>query len=146
VSAWNNAPGPQYYHWTAYPSDVWIYLNVSTTGNHDLNSNNYGIAWLCIYPGGYCEDRLSDTADIWYTNVFLNKSTLDPTGSTAAVQWTVAHESGHGMGLAHNDTNSGALMWPNYNGVGGPQGPDWGAYPGCSNGGWGTNCIYGNGD
>lgn len=46
------------------------------------------------------------------------------------------------MGLAHNSTDSGALMWPNYNGDTGPHTPDIGNYPGCSNGGFGLNCIY----
>lgn len=146
VNAWNAAPGPQFYHWASYPNDVWIYLNVSSTGNHGLTSSLAGITWLCPYPSGACESSLTQSIRFWYSNVYLNTSIVDCTCySDADRQHLWAHESGHGMGLAHNVSPSLSLMTDNYSVVG-PQVTDTGKYPGCSNSGFGTNCIYGWGD
>ncbi len=65
--------------------------------------------------------------------------------STADIQHTVAHESGHGMLLAHNPMDSTALMWPIHNTVSvGPNSNDIGASASCANAAFGVRCIYGD--
>jgi hypothetical protein len=143
INAWNSAPGPQFYSFTARSGDTWIYLHAITSGQHGLTSSMYGLTWNCS-PGGYCSD-VDETNYVGWTDVYLNYPKIDAAvagGSTTIVQETVAHESGHGMLLAHNTTNSGSLMWPSVNGVTVPKATEWGVFPGCSSGGHGTRCIY----
>lgn len=82
---------------------------------------------------------------IYWTDVYLNHNVLD-TLVNAQIQYVLAHESGHGMGLWHNTTDSASVMWPYIDTTGGPDASDWGKYPGCSSGGVGMDCIYGWGD
>jgi hypothetical protein len=145
VNAWNSSPGPQFYSFSPAANDVWIYLSVSSTGNHGLTSGSTAITWICLYTNGSCSDTYpSDPVEIWYSDVYLNTSTLDSAGSST-IQSAAAHESGHGMGLWHNTTDSSSIMWP-YSGPTVPDYSDWGHYPGCSSSGHGTGCIYGWGD
>lgn len=146
VNAWNNSPGPQYYSFTAHANDVWQYINVSQSGQHGLTDSLTGITWLCDYITRNCSDAYpSSPVEIWYSNIYLNSSKLNALGPNA-IQSAAGHESGHGMGLAHNSSDSNSIMWPNLPGNLVPDSSDWGIYPGCTSGGHGTNCIYGNGD
>lgn len=143
VSAWNSSPGPQYYSFTAHANDVWQYINVSRSGNYGLTDSLTGITWLCDYRTRACSDTYpSNPVEIWYTNLYLNATTLDPLGPNAK-QSAAGHESGHGMGLWHNSLDSSSIMWPNLPGNLVPDASDWGSSPGCANGGHGTRCIYG---
>jgi hypothetical protein len=143
VSGWNSAPGPQYYSFAAHTNDVWQYINVSTSGNHDLNDQLTGITWVCDYITRGCVDHVpSNPAEIWYTNIYLNNSVLPPYGPNG-IQSAAGHESGHGMGLYHNTTDSSSIMSTVIPGNLVPDSSDWGQSPGCSNGGHGTRCIYG---
>lgn len=143
VNAWNSAPGPQYYSFSAQPNDTWIYLVYSSTGQNGLLSGNDAITWNCD-RSGYCVDTLT-AMNIYWTDVYLNHNVLDTQGPSI-VQNAFAHESGHGMGLDHNTTDANSVMWPSQTGIGGPDASDWGRYPGCSSGGHGLDCIYGYGD
>ena len=147
LNGWNTAPGPQYYRWIAVTNDTWIYLNYSQTGEHDLFSNAVlGITWNCDL-NRFCSDTGKVPMTIWWTDVYLNHIPLDFVPiNHAKIQATFAHESGHGMGLAHNPDDPSSLMYYQYNGVGVPKPHDTGTYPGCSSGGHGTSCIYGWGD
>lgn len=151
VTAWNTAPGAQFYSFTPTSNDVWIYINLSTTGNYGLTAGIEGITWLCYryyvrgLPQVACEDSGNQAVNIYYASIYLNTD-ADDGDSQQRLQEVIGHESGHGMGLAHNKTDSSSLMWPSANSTGAPAAPDWGHYPGCSNSGFGTYCIYGVGD
>jgi hypothetical protein len=142
AAAWNGAPGPQFYSFTARSNDTWIYLNYAATGQHGLTSGLDGLTWNCI--GTYCSDaNVSMRVD--YTDVYINHDLMD--GDTNAhIQNVFAHESGHGMGLFHNFTDPAALMYPVKSNVGGPTTHDLGAFPGCNGSAQGINCVYGWGD
>jgi hypothetical protein len=143
VNAWNSAPGPQYYSFTPAANDVWIYIYATWSGQYGLDANMTAITWLCDYRTGLCsKDYPADPVQIWYVNVYLNWDKLD-TLDNNAVQSAAAHESGHGMGLAHNLTDANSVMKPGLPGNLVPNSSDWGYWPGCANGGQGTNCIYG---
>lgn len=143
VNAWNSAPGPQYYSFTAHSNDVWQYINVSHSGSNGLTDSLTAITWLCDYQTKACGDVYpSNPVEIWYTNLYLNATRLDTMGANA-IQSATAHESGHGMGLWHNSVDSSSIMWPNLPGNLVPDASDWGTSPGCANGGHGTRCIYG---
>lgn len=144
VSAWNSAAGPQYYSFSSHSNDVWIYINTAYTGQYGLTGSNDGITWLCD-RNNYCEDQLNVSLYIYYANVYLNRSNLNNNSDSHTIQNTVAHESGHGMGLAHN-SDSTALMYMYVNSTNGPTSLDIGHYPGCSSSGFGIDCIYGWGD
>jgi hypothetical protein len=146
VTDWNNAPGPQFYSWTPRSGDVYTYLNVSTTGNYGLGATNGGITWLCPPRPAGCESDTTRPVVIWYSNVYLNMSLIDGRNYTASdIQHLWSHESGHAMGLSHNTSGYFSVMTDDYS-VTSPTNLDIGAYPGCSNGGFGMNCIYGYGD
>jgi hypothetical protein len=81
---------------------------------------------------------------VW-SDVYLNHDNLD-NDSAARIQNTIGHESGHGMGLAHNLTDSASLMWSSQTTVPGPNAHDIGIFPGCAPGGHGVRCVYGSGD
>ncbi len=143
VNAWNNAPGPQFYSFTARSGDTWIYLNTALSGQHGVTDSMYGLTWNCT-SGGYCSD-VDQAIYAGWSDVYFNYPKIDAAvagGSKTIIQETAAHESGHGMLLAHNTTNSGSLMWTSVNGVTTPQSTEWGIFPGCSSGGHGTRCIY----
>ena len=79
-----------------------------------------------------------------WSEIYFNRDTLHG-ASAQAMTALFAHESGHAMLLAHNPYDLTSVMYsvvfptaPNAN--------DYGAYPGCANGGYGTRCIYGEGD
>lgn len=147
VNAWNGAPGPQYYSFSARSNDTIINLNFGCDGcapqhgRNDLNGKA-GLTWNCN-SAGYCAD--TDVAmNIYYSDVYIN-GTYMATAPDTSVQNVFAHESGHAMGLAHNFYDSSALMYPIQRGNPPPQGPksnDLGSYPGCAGGGLGIFCIY----
>jgi hypothetical protein len=84
---------------------------------------------------------------IYWTDVYMNSSVLDfQPIDHAKIQEAFGHESGHGMGLAHNFSDNTSLMYYQVNRVGAPNAHDWGGYPGCLSGAHGTSCIYGWGD
>lgn len=144
VNAWNSAPGPQYYSFTAHANDVWQYINVSYSGSHGLTDDYTGMTWLCDYrKTPSCSNAPpTNPVQIWYSQMYLNATRLSTMGANA-IQSATAHESGHGMGLAHNPLDSSSIMWPNLPGNLVPDASDWGLSPGCANGGHGTRCIYG---
>jgi hypothetical protein len=142
ASAWSSAPGPQTYSFTAASNDTWIYLNYSSTGQHGLTSDNTGRTWNC--NAGICVDYDTSMQVVW-SDVYLNHDNLD-NDSAARIQNTIGHESGHGMGLAHNLTDSASLMWSSQTTVPGPNAHDIGIFPGCAPGGHGVRCVYGSGD
>ena len=145
INGWDSAPGPQYYSFTAVSNDAWIYLNYSQSGEHDLTDGIDGITWNCD-QSNYCEDTGNTAMSIYYTDVYLNHIPLDfQPIDHKKIQETFGHESGHGMGLAHNLTDNQALMYYTINHVGTPNRHDTGTYPGCSSSGHGTSCIYGYG-
>jgi hypothetical protein len=144
VYNWNAFSGPQYYAWQAHSNDTWIYLNYSTDGQHGLCCGYLAITWLCD-RGGSCEDSLSTPINIYWADVYLDHNNMDSQGDTVLTN-VFAHESGHGMGLAHNTSDTNSVMNPNYHSAAGPDSNDGGTYPGCSSGGFGINCIYGWGD
>jgi hypothetical protein len=146
VNGWNNAPGPQWYSFTAHTNDTWIYLNYSQSGSYDLTDSLDGITWNCD-RSYYCDDTGTVGMSIYWTDIYINHIPLDfQPIDHQKIQETFGHESGHGMGLAHNMTDSTSLMWYTINHVGVPNAHDTGIYPGCSNNGHGTMCIYGAGD
>jgi len=146
VNAWNSAPGPQFYSFSATSNDTWIYLHDSYSGQHDLDDSTAGITWNC-QSNGYCSDSFQSMEVDW-SDIYGNHDSLDQGLSEEgdiAVQNVFAHESGHAMGLAHSgDEND--LMFPGTNMAGGPSSADIGTYPGCSSGGAGLRCIYGQGN
>ncbi len=146
VNAWNSAPGPQYYSFTPHSNDTWVYLKDSHSGHHDLTNDLYGMTWNCpLNGGGACYDG-GRAMNAQWSEIYFNHNTMDGL-SNAAVQFTFAHESGHAMMLAHNMIDTGSVMYPALNpAVGGPNGNDIGAYPGCAAAGFGIRCIYGSGD
>ena len=144
VNAWNNAPGPQYYSFSSRTNDTWVYLVASTSGQHGLAANSYGITWNCLTDGSCFDYPVSGTVE--WSNIYINQNLLGGQ-SGALVQNVFAHELGHAMLLGHNPIEAGALMWPFGNtSVLGPSAYDTGSYPGCSHQGFGTDCIYGWGD
>jgi hypothetical protein len=145
VNAWNNAFGPQYYSFSPKPNDTWVYLNASRNYQHHLGPGIGAITVNCVANGGGCFDYPVNGSIQW-TDIYMNQDTLSGQ-PTALVQNVVAHESGHAMLLGHNPIVSSALMWPKANSaVLGPSSFDYGSYPGCTHGGFGTDCIYGWGD
>lgn len=141
VTSWDLAIGPQYYSYTPTTNDTWVYLNYSSTGQHDLtDSTVLGTTWNCT-SAAYCTDGWAAIHISW-SDVYLNHNALS---SSADVQQTVAHESGHAMGLWHNPSSS-SLMYPTTGGASTPQTMDIGGYPGCYLGSLGLRCIYGQGD
>lgn len=141
VNSWNTAPGPQYYSFTAHANDTWVYLDYSSTGQHDLTQYDFGVTWNCNVQS-YCTDTFTAMNILW-TDVYLNNNVIS---SSTEAQETVAHESGHAMGLAHGSL--GSVMYPANQSppVVSPQSTDIGSYPGCSTGQSGVRCIYGDGD
>lgn len=146
VNAWNTAPGPQFYSFTPFSPDTWIFLNYSFTGDHGLANNMYGLTWNCN-KSNYCDSTGTVGMAIYWTDVYMNSSRLDFVPiDHALIRETFGHESGHGMGLAHNLNDNASLMYYTVNHVGSPNAHDTGIYPGCTSGGHGTGCIYGWGD
>jgi hypothetical protein len=143
VIAWSTAPGPQFYSFSPHTNDTWIYMTYSSTGQHGLLSSYTAITWNCD-QSSYCTDT-NVAMNIYWSDIYLNHDVLDGR-SSAQIQNTFGHESGHGMGLAHNTTDSSSIMWPVQTTIGAPDASDWGTYSGCSSGGHGTDCIYGWGD
>jgi hypothetical protein len=146
VNAWNNAPGPQLYSFTNHTGAKPIYLNYDFSGDHDLNDLIDAITWNCN-ASHYCDDTGTTPMAIAWTDVYMNSTILDFVPiDHAKIQEAFGHESGHGMGLAHNFTDPSALMYYKVNHVGAPNAHDTGLYPGCASGGHGVICIYGWGD
>jgi hypothetical protein len=142
VSAWNAAPGPQYYSFSPASNDTWVYLHDDWTGRHDLSSDTVAITWNCR-SDGYCTDN-AQAFEVDWTEIYGNHDDLDNTSDTV-IQNAFAHESGHAMGLFHSE-NAEDLMAPEQNNATAPSAADIGTYPGCSNGGAGIRCVYGSGD
>ena len=139
IDNWNNAPGPQYYSYTGRANDTWIYIAGDHPGHQGLASNTYGMTWNCD-TNGYCYNRLDHATWIKWSNVVINEDAAASHSTNILIEG-VAHESGHAMGLAHNSTDSRALMYPVDDGtVLAPTAHDIGSSPPCA--GWGLRCIY----
>jgi len=141
VNAWNSAPGPQFVSFTPAQNDVWTYMKVDTEGQNGSGGHTV----ICDYITKSCSSA-HQPYDIWYSTAYINTSYGDVyTAAQRQNDW--GHEFGHSMGLDHNTTDSGAIMWPQlYATVGGPNSSDIGHWPGCTSGGHGMDCIYGLGD
>lgn len=145
VNAWNSAPGPQFYSFTAHSNDTWVYLNDSRSGQHGLTSNIGGITWTCDSSRNCYSDE-SRPINISWSDVYFNHDQLDGASNTY-IQYIFAHESGHAMGLIHNVTDRNSVMAYPYNtDITAPDANDIGGYPGCAAAGFGIRCIYGSGD
>lgn len=83
-----------------------MYLIYSSTGQHDLTSTLAGITWNC--NNSFCVDYYYNMQVVW-SDIYFNHDNLD-NDSAAWIQNTFGHESGHAMGLQHNDTDSSSLM------------------------------------
>ncbi len=140
VNAWNSAPGPQYYSFAS--GQTLVYLNPASTGQVGLGSGNTAVTWECISSG--CFSDYTKTGIWQWFYIYLNTDVF-PNETAAQKQNTVAHESGHAMGLWHNSSSS-TLMYPALTTIPGPTSSDIGAYRGCSSGGHGVNCVFGWGD
>jgi hypothetical protein len=140
VGAWNSSPGPQWYSYAPHANDTWIYVYDNYSGEYYLSDGIVGTTFNCPY-GGPCTIAGVATVAQW-SEIHLNHSYLD--SHPADVQWGAAHESGHGMMLAHNWGDPNAIMWYHTNGLGGPQSTDIGLLPPCASGGLGTRCVFGS--
>jgi len=147
VSAWNSAPGPQLYSFTPAANDTWVYLKDSYTGQNGLIPGVAAVTWNCRQNQSCTTLILLDESIIaHWSEIYFNHDQLDG-ASNALIQNAFAHESGHAMMLRHNSLDPGSLMKPILDPtIGGPNANDTGAFPGCSSGGFGVNCIYGWGN
>jgi len=154
VSAWNGAPGPQWYSFTPRTAndDTFIYLKAAHDGdpNTGLNGSFYAVTWQCT--PGFCTPDAGQAGIYVWTNVFFSHEQIDngnPGGGPlpqASIQFVFLHESGHGMLLAHNPLDLNSVMYnaANSNLVV-PSSTDIGNLSGCDAGGMGLACIYGSG-
>lgn len=142
---WNDVPGPQYMVYEDQPYLGWNFLEFSFNGDHDNRDGIFATTWNCL-ANGYCTDLITNPGNFQYSSIWFNSSTLDQQPGWV-FDWTVTHELGHSMGLAHNkDTQRVSVMAPfleSANRRDTPQGDDvgnrnWCGYspPG------GLRCIY----
>lgn len=136
---WNQAPGPQWCHTTAYTNDSWVYYK----RNDSISAPN-GITYNCN-TSGYCS-AVAQAMNIYWSEIY------EPIGNKNYPSLLVpiaAHELGHAYGLAHHGTagSNVALMTPGTTRTA-PNSIDIGPSPACStnpvgsNGTGGMRCIY----
>lgn len=143
VSAWNSAPGPQLYSFTAHSGDTWVYLWYAYTGQHGLVSPaQVAVTYNCDSSGCYSDSTRPGIYQ--WSDIYFNADAM-PRESPAQQQNAFAHESGHAMGLWHNPSSNTLMYWA-ITTIGGPTSSDIGHKPGCQSGGHGVNCVFGWGD
>jgi hypothetical protein len=152
VSAWNNAPGPQYYSFTPSSNDTWVFLKTTRTGQNGIppgRNDVAGISSNCntYMPGGPCFQDYRPMNAEW-SEVYINRdyfANCTYPACNANLQHVFADESGHAMMLAHNPLDVDAIMYPsNDPRTQFPNANDIGANPDCYGGGFGMRCIYGS--
>lgn len=95
--SWTNAAGPQVLRSTRVSNDSWVYYE-GQAGGSDL-SGAYGVTYNCD-ASNYCTN-LATAMNISYSSIKLNRVSLGGQSATL-VQETIAHETGHALGLAHS--------------------------------------------
>jgi hypothetical protein len=140
---WTNANGPQIFAWTAHSNDTWDYLKFCTDNISPCFAGVYGYTQICN-TNNYCSNS-PVAMDIYYANVWLDATQLDPLNDTSKWTHIFAHEYGHTLGLDHHNV-TGVLMngsTSDYS-TQGPTPTDIGPTPPCSgaSGQSGIRCIY----
>lgn len=149
---WTNAAGPQYVSYSARSNDSWDYFqsvpNLTPFPQMlTFNCNDYGCpGWQ--EPAGY----------IVYSNIQIDPA--DTQCGASYLTHTIAHETGHSLGLAHHGpagssqalmtqyTTGGTCASVSGAGIQAPTSTDIGNNPPCSGGGTygngfgGIRCIY----
>lgn len=134
---WNNSPGPQFCHTTAFTNDSFVYFR---------RDDAVGA------PNGYniqCTSNACPSAtpvNAQWSEVYLPIGNLSFPNIGVAIP---AHELGHSLGLAHHGTSgSNVALMTQATTRTSPTALDYGPLPACSttpvgsNGNGGTRCIY----
>lgn len=150
---WTNYPGPQYVSYTARSNDSWDYFqsvpNLTPFPQMlTFNCNDYG-----------CPGWQEGAGHIVYSNIQIDPA--DTQCGASFLTHTIAHETGHSLGLAHHGpagssqalmtqyTTGGTCASVTGAGIQGPTPVELGNLPDCSGGGTygngsgGLRCIYG---
>lgn len=148
VASWYFAPGPTRVSFSYQTVlETYAYIKWGETGYGGLDADDRATNWNC-FPS--CSNDPDTTGVIQWSEFYLNSSlsVMLSGGSPYVWQKSIAHEMGHGLGLAHHQ-NDQHLMRSGTTSESHPNGPvsgDLGAQatPPCSQGtsSRGIRCIY----
>lgn len=132
---WNQYPGPQWCHSTAYTNDSWVYYK-----RDDSIAAPNGVTVNCNINGA-CS-AVIQAMNIKWSEIY---QPLDNKNFPALIVPIAAHELGHAYALAHHGASGSnvSLMTPLTTRTG-PNSIDIGPAPACSgaNTTYGVTCIY----